>query len=238
MHRTPSEVLAGSTREDAGAGLDAIPRWPEGSVRALLATDLVREPTRAALQARLDRPPAERPRSLPERAFPTLRAVCARLVPQPERREVGIDLAGAIDAKLGKGNGWRYAAMPPDGDALRRGLSGVDETARALFGQGFDALDSANQDEVLAAIQAGRPPGATWESLPARRFFEEVLTMAVEAYYAHPLAQEEIGYAGMADAVTWTGIGLGQREAHEPVADAPSRSESPARSSAGGVAAE
>lgn len=191
-----------------------MPRWPEGSVRALLESGLVREPTRAALLARLDAPTVETPRHLPVDALPLLRAVCARLVPQPERGEA-IDVAGGIDAKLAKGNGWRYAAMPPDADALRRGLGGVDETALALFGRPFEALGGADKDAVLEAIQAGRPPGAAWASLPANRFFEELLAMALEAYYAHPLAQEEIGYAGMADAVTWTRIGLGEREEHD-----------------------
>jgi hypothetical protein len=40
--------------------------------------------------------------------------------------------------------------------------------------------------------------------------------LATETYYAHPLAQEEIGYAGMADARGWRAIGLDEREAHEP----------------------
>jgi hypothetical protein len=52
--------------------------------------------------------------------------------------------------------------------------------------------------------------------MPANRFFEELLVLATETYYAHPLAQEEIGYAGMADAAGWQAIGLDEREAHEP----------------------
>ncbi len=221
--------MASLTPQDEGSRLDAAPLWPEGSVRALLETGLVREPTRAALLGRLNTPVVEQPTFLTHDAFLMLRAVLARLIPQPDRGDAAIDVAGAIDAKLGqgKGNGWRYASMPPDGEAYRRGLHGIDETARAMFGELFGCLHPTCQDAVLAAIQAGSPPGATWASMPAPRFFEELLVMAVEAYYAHPLAQEEIGYVGMADAQGWTRIGLGEREAHEPGPVAPLLSSPP-----------
>jgi hypothetical protein len=48
-------------------------------------------------------------------------------------------------------------------------------------------------------------------------YFEELLALVVDVYYAHPLASEEIGYIGMADAHGWQAIGLDQRETHEPV---------------------
>jgi hypothetical protein len=129
-----------------------------------------------------------------------------------------VDIAGAIDRELaeGKGNGWRYASLPPDGEAYEAGLRGVGKTARAMFGAPFRSLDPARQDAVLAAMQAGAAPGPTWATVPVGRFFEELLVLATESYYAHPLAQEEIGYAGMADAAGWRAIGLDEREAHEP----------------------
>ncbi|MBW3634848.1 MAG: GMC family oxidoreductase [Armatimonadetes bacterium] len=52
--------------------------------------------------------------------------------------------------------------------------------------------------------------------MPSPRFFEELLAEATEHYYAHPLAQEEIGYAGFADAPGWKRIGLDERENREP----------------------
>lgn len=195
-----------------------LPRWPDGAVRAILETGHVTEATRRALRARLERQVPVRPLCLLEDAFLTLSAVCARLIPQPERGEDAVDLAAAIDMKLagGKGNGWRYASMPPDREAYRRGLHGIDETAWEMFGAPFRILDPARQDAILAAIQAGDPPGAIWAGLPADRFFEELLTDAVESYYAHPWAQEEIGYLGMADTEGWRAIGLNEREPREP----------------------
>ncbi len=187
--------------------------YPAGTVRALLRTDAVTLPTRKALEERLAAPPVTVPRFLDVAGFATLQAVCARLLPG-----AGIDVAGPIDARLadGSGDGWRYDALPPDGDAYRAGIAGFDQAAQALFGQGFTRLLAVNQDEVVQAVQDGSPPGAAWQHLPAARFFEELLAEATEVHFAHPLAQESIGYAGMADAPGWQRIGLNEREDREP----------------------
>lgn len=191
--------------------------YPTGTVRALLASDLVTTQTRAVLLARLDGRRDPVPRVLDDTAFATLRAVCARLIPQPERPDP-VDLAAAIHDRLarGEGNGWRYATMPPDREAYALGLRGTDECARAMFGAEFVALDGRRQDEVLRAVQRGEPLGGSWAGLPADRFFEELLAEVAECYYSHPLAQEEIGYAGFADARGWHAVGLDQLEPHEP----------------------
>jgi len=191
-------------------------RYPVGTVRALLDTAHVTAPTRKALQARLGGPPTPRPDVLGER-MATLAAVCARLLPQADR-DPPIDVAGTIHAQLatGMGDGWRYADLPPDEAGWRQGLAGIDQTARAMFGGDFTGLTACAQDSVLRAVQAGSPAGAIWRTLPAARFFETLLAGAVEVYYAHPWAQEEIGYAGMADAPGWRAVGLGEREPREP----------------------
>ena len=187
--------------------------YPAGTVRALLRTDAVTLPTRKALEERLAAPPVTEPRFLDAAGFATLQAVCARLLPG-----AGIDVAGPIDARLadGSGDGWRYDALPPDGDAYRAGMAGFDQAAQALFGQGFTRLPAEDQDGVVQAVQDGSPPGAAWQHLPAVRFFEELLAEATEVHFAHPLAQESIGYVGMADAPGWQRIGLNEREDREP----------------------
>ena len=191
-------------------------RYPVGTVRALVDSEHVTAPTRAALQARLAGPGVAHPDVLGD-CVELLAAVCARLVPQDDREPL-VDVAGTIHARLatGIGDGWRYADLPPDDAAWRRGLDGIDETARAMFGGGFTGLPSDDRDTVLRAVQAGSPAGEAWRALPAARFFEMLLAAVVETFYAHPLAQEEIGYAGMADAPGWQAIGLGEREAREP----------------------
>ena len=190
--------------------------YPAGTFAALVDTPFVTAPTRAALRARMDKARVTEPRFLTRDEFHLLGAVCDRLL--AETGEGRIDVAGAIDARLAAGttDGWRYDALPEDGSAMRRGLAAIDETARLLAGAPFADLAAAERDRVVAAVATGDPPGEAWRDLPARRFFEDLLAAAVEAFYAHPLAQEEIGYAGYADARGWQAIGLGEREPREP----------------------
>ncbi len=194
------------------------PRYPAGSVRALLETDHVSAATRAALQERLDRPVVRGPAFFTEDQFATLRTVCDRLIPQPDRAEP-IDIAGEIDGRLasGKTDGWRYDELPADGEMHRDFLGGLDALARDSGVRSFSALNEAAQDEILAAVQRGDVTGEPWEWLPAEKCFEEVLAEVAEIYYGHPLAQEEIGYVGMADVPAWTRVGLDERDEREPL---------------------
>ena len=163
------------------------------------------------------------PRFFSEGAFETVCAVCDRLIPQPERPRP-IDLAGTLDTRLanlqrqgGGGDGWRYAVMPPDRTMHAMGIDGIEQSARAIFGRAFTRLSDPEQDAVLSAVQAGRAGGSIWAAMDGALYFEELLAMVADIYYSHPLASEEIGYAGMADAHGWQAIGLNEREAHEPV---------------------
>ena len=127
-----------------------------------------------------------------------------------------VDCAGFIDESLSRSesNGWRYDELPPDAETFRRGLEGISETAKAEFNAEFKALSETRKDEVLSKIQNETATGEIWKTLPAKLFFEELLAKTVEVYYAHPLAQERIGYVGMADG--WTQIKLNELETREP----------------------
>jgi gluconate 2-dehydrogenase gamma chain len=177
---------------------------------------MVTPATRAALQGRLDAPVRE-PQFFELETYALLQAVAARLIPQPDRAEP-IDIVAGIDERLteGKADGWRYDAMPPDREAYRLGLGGINQAAEALFQQSFTGLSEAQQDAVLEEVAAGTAPGKNWEQVPIARFFEEMLAELTENYYAHPLAQEEIGYVGMADVPGWQHIQPGQLEPREP----------------------
>lgn len=191
--------------------------YPPGTVRRLLDTDLVTDPTRDALRTRLEEDTGGAPRFFDAQEYATLRRVCARLVPQPERA-APIDLAYRIDRRLAENmcDGWRYDSLPPDAETYRRGLRGLDESARAIGVVDFVQIDEATQDEILRLVQLGEAPGETWTTLGSQRFFEELLAECVETYYCHPLAQEEIGYVGMADARGWKTTALDELDAHEP----------------------
>ena len=196
-----------------------VPHYPSGTVRALLGTEHVSDATRTALENRLMEPVEYEPQFLAPEAYALLEAVADRLFPQPDRPSQRIALAPAVDQRLaeGRADGWRYDALPPDREALRMGLGGICEIAQELFQADFMALQPAQQDTVLQTLAGGQPPGSTWKTLDAARFFEELLAELAETYYAHPLAQEEIGYAGLADLPAWTRIGLNEREEREPV---------------------
>ena len=188
--------------------------YPSGTVRSLLETSQVTPKTRDVLKARLAEEPVLKPSFFDTESFEILRSVGDRLIAQSH----GIDLAGALDRRLstGTGDGWRDNTMPPDPIAHQSGLAGVEESARILFGRGFVSLSESEQDRVLTAIQQGKAPGQTWETIPSTRYFEELLVELTETYYSHPLAQEKIGYVGMADAKGWQAIGLNQLEPWEP----------------------
>lgn len=172
---------------------------------------------------------AERLFNIPEIRFftdaesRTLEAVCDRVVPQPERSAADrIPIVPWIDAKLylDRRDGYRYEDMPPQREAWRCGLAGIDEAASALFdSRRFIDLDVAAQDEVLRRIERGDAPGPTWTTLPAGRFFSSVLCATiVKTYYAHPSAWNEVGYNGPSSPRghmrIWEG-GVDPWEAHE-----------------------
>ena len=185
------------------------------TIRTLLDSEHVSDATRQVLTERLNAP-LQLPTFFSADEFALLQAICNRLIPQNNRPE-SIDIAGGIDERLtqNKTNGWRYDTMPADGDAYKQGLAGIEDSAQILHQQSFGQLSGTDQDSIISLIQTGDAPGVTWQTLPAVRFFEELLAEAVENYYSHPLAQEEIDYVGMADLPTWQHIGLNQLDDRE-----------------------
>ena len=188
-----------------------------GTVRAVLDTDLVTAQTAAALRRRLE-PSDAHFHVLGADGLRLLVAICDRLIPQSDR-ESPIDLAQRLhrNIAIGDGDGWRYATLPGDRAALIVGVAAVDASARTMTGMSFLGLDDDGRDTVLAAVQRGDAPRKEWEPIVQKRWFEELLVAVAELYFAHPIAQEEIGYLGMADAQGWAEVGLGARAAFEPV---------------------
>jgi len=155
--------------------------------------------TRRAVRRRLEEIPPIR--FFSEREARTLAAVAERIIPQPERRQSEkVPIVPWIDEKFyeDRRNGYRYEELPPQQEAWRLGLKGIDETAQALFGgKSFADLDPLSQDVVLTHVERGARPAQTWERMPAALFFKSVLSITiVKTYYAHPLAWNEIGYNG------------------------------------------
>jgi len=197
------------------------------SYRALIGSARVSTGTREVLSAReIADDPGYRPVALTAPELAVLRAVIARVLPQPDN--AAIDLAARLDAQLhaAQGDGWRFAALPDDRTAYGLGLSVLEKAARATYAQGFADLTQDLQDQLLSRIESGDLDSATTESLDAgqmRLWFQDVCTDAVRIYMAHPATLARIGYSGIgyggdgADKAGFSLIGLGEREAWEPL---------------------
>jgi hypothetical protein len=173
------------------------------------------EQTRRVVRRRLVEVPPRR--FFTEMEWQTLEAVCARLIPQPDRAQP-IPIVPWIDEKLHHNwlDGFRYEDMPPQREAWRGGLAAIDQEGERRFGTSFVRLPAANQDAVIAAIQAGEVVADRWRGLPPQRFFSTVLLKEVVGeYYAHPAAWSEVGFGGPASPRGYVRLGENQRDPWE-----------------------
>lgn len=152
-----------------------------------------------------------------EDEFRTLRAICARIVPQPALRE-DVPLAAYVDEKLltGSLDGYRHADLPRQDVAWRRGLAGFNASARSAHGRPFAEISLDQQDALLRRAEAGELDGEGWDGMPSKTFFaQRVLPDIVSAYYAHPTAWSEIGYGGPASPRGYVRMELDRRDPWE-----------------------
>lgn len=200
------EVIAGTAhllpyeRADRVAALIAA-HWDRVRDRALpppwarlLASDRVTRRTRAALLARVGDPPEDAPSCLDAAQRATLAALVGRILPG-----VGgtASLARRIDVALadGAGDGWRFAALPPDAAAWRQGLDTLD----AIAG-GFAALDEGVQEAVLRRLEDGvEDGGGPLDGERLRLWFEDARAETVRTWLSLPATMARIGYDGFAN---------------------------------------
>ncbi len=150
-----------------------------------------------------------------------LELMAAHILPQddrtPDRR---IPIVPQIDARLHKGriHGYRFAKMPPDGDAYRLGFQAIEHIASQSYGRPFQALTWHEQDELLKSVHDAKPKaGAShiWEQMPIHRYWALVVQDCLESYYAHPWAWDEIGFGGPAYPRAYTRLEHGEPEPWE-----------------------
>jgi hypothetical protein len=156
------------------------------------------EKTRAVVDHRLS--VGGEPKFFTAEEFQTVRAVAARIVPQPVTRPP-VPVAALVDEKLHqrKEDGYRRAGMPHEDAAWRLGLRALDAEATAAFGKRFHQLADAKQDALLARMQNGELKDPVWGTMRPDVFFVTRLARdIVYVYYAHPTAWSEIGWGGPA----------------------------------------
>ncbi|MGH9393222.1 MAG: gluconate 2-dehydrogenase subunit 3 family protein [Terriglobales bacterium] len=174
--------------------------------------------TRKLVLQRLAPPPPLRFFAAAEAAL--LSAVCDRMLPQSDRpADRRIPIVPVIDQRLAAGRipGYRYADMPPDGEAHRLGLQAIAAMAEHLYHCDFGRLDGRQQDAVLLSIHDGHPHAAAaiWARMSVVRYWRLLLDDVLTAYYAHPWAWEEIGFGGPAYPRGYMRLARGQREPWE-----------------------
>ena len=202
--------------------------------RALIESSRVSARTRQVLLERVQ-PAAKHPNMLTESEMALLQAVVERIVPQ--HGPIRIDIAARIvDATAnGPGDGWRFADLPSDLEALRAGLRAIDTAAGSAHCVGFASLPVDQQDSLLAALTNDDPAlpkpvqGGHFSPLQLKLWFGDICAAATQIYVAHPATQERMGFSGIANRGDATGrqgfirVGLGERDLWEPSAktDAP-----------------
>lgn len=149
-----------------------------------------------------------------------LQAVLDRILPQDDRDEQHkVPLLSTIDERLhaGRIDGYRFADMPPDREAYRMGLAAIEEMAISIYADSFVQMDVRQQEELLKSLHDGKPAAAhsIWKHLPVTRFWMLLLQDAIEAYYAHPYAWNEIGFGGPAYPRAYTRLERGEPEPWE-----------------------
>jgi hypothetical protein len=168
---------------------------------------------------RLGPPPAFRFFTPAEQATAT--ALCDQLLDQQAPRALldqplpRIPVAAYIDARLAEAqtDGWRYQGMPEDGQAWRLSLAALDADATARCAAGFACCRPEDQAKLIQAVQdTGAGP---WHGLNAGHVWSLWTRYACTAFYAHPLAWNEIGFPGPAYPRGYKNPGVGKREPFE-----------------------
>ena len=148
------------------------------------------------------------------------RAVLDHVLPQTDRvAERCIPLLERIDERLfhNRSIGYRYEKMPPDREAYQLAEIAINEESQARYSGNYVDLPSLQQDMVLKAIHDGKPLAAKpiWKRMSIGRFWLLLLQDAIEAYYSHPWAWDEIGFGGPAYPRAYTRLERGEPEPWE-----------------------
>jgi hypothetical protein len=200
-------------------------RYPGYDVLAKRNSVSWNDKTRKVIDARLAIDPNQH-RFFTDKEWQTMCAVCDRIVPQTVARPHPVPLAAMVDQKLhtGRHDGYRYADLPPQGEAWRRGLAALDAEASARYQARFHELGVLQQDELLTAVQHGEVKDKAWRDLPAKSFFtKRVLHDIVSAYYAHPTSWNEIGFGGPASPRGYVRMNFDRRDPWEAAEARPGR---------------
>jgi hypothetical protein len=174
--------------------------------------------TRQVVEGRVNRPPERK--FFSQAAWEFWTAVFAHLIPQTDRTaDRQIPIVAVLDHRLEKNQtvGYRYEDMPQDRVVYQLGIEAIESEAEHRYGGKFTALPELQKERVLQAIQKGEPQAASeiWKKMSVERFWQMIMTDAIDAYYAHPWAWDEIGFGGPAYPRAYTRLERGEPEPWE-----------------------
>lgn len=120
-----------------------------------------------------------------------------------------------IDARLAEAqtDGWHYDDMPADAKAWRDTLADLDTDAQALHGEGFATCSYTQQTDLIQAVQD--LGSDDWHGRSAAHAWSLWTRYACTAFYSHPAAWDEIGFAGPAYPRGYKNLGIDSLEGHE-----------------------
>jgi gluconate 2-dehydrogenase gamma chain len=126
-------------------------------------------------------------------------AIAARLIPSDGNGPGAADARAAryIDRALG-------GALAAFRETYRSGLSATDANARASKGKPFAQLNAADQDAILADMEANAATGFTPDS---RTFFDLVRTHTIQGTFSDPFYGGNAGFVGW-DLIGYPGVRL------------------------------
>ena len=205
-------------------------RYPGYDVLAKRDSPSWNEQTRRVIDERLALDP-DRHTFFTESEWPTVRAVCARLLAQETGKASEVPLAAMLDEKLAKDvrDGFRDSRLPPPREAWRRAVLALDAESIVRHGRRFHELEPSAQEDLLRLCHEGELKDPAWGDMPPEKFFgKRLLHDVVGGYYAHPAAWNEIGYGGPASPRGYVRMDYDRRDPWEASEARPGR-ESQAR---------
>lgn len=167
--------------------------------------------TRTKVMRRTEPPTA--PRFFTQHEQATAIALFDQLLYQ--REEPRVPVMNLVDARLAdhETDGWHYETMAPDDQAWRASLAALDTDSEARFGCGFAECEWDQQAELLHSIQDLGTE--LWHGMTAAHVWSLWTRYGCTAFYAHPLAWNEIGFDGPAYPRGYKNIGVDRLEGIE-----------------------
>lgn len=202
MNADPQEPLHLSA--DAGGG-----RFPGFDV--LAQSEHWDAKTRSVVMARLGVLPDIRFFTAAEEA--TACALCAQLLDQ--RQAPRVPVVNMIDARLvgDQTDGWHYEGMAPDQQAWRDSLAWLDMDSQLRVGSLFAEAEWTDQTTILQTVHD--LDAKEWHGAVAVRVWGLWMRYACTAFYSHPWAWQEIGFAGPAYPRGYKNMGVDKLETFE-----------------------